>query len=246
MTKLDASMNATVRADRDQRARSFGDALIMVIDGSGTALYAPLATVAHMMSYCFWKAEFQTRWYVVVDMLGRILFVSSTYAGKIDDTTALDSTAFFTWLRAAVPSPVVNVGGRERRFFVGGDKGYYAVKAASLQGIGIILTDSAVDAAAGDGVVHARSKEGRQRAFSAAHPHSLLSPRFATHRCVVERVIGAIKRLSRFVAGPIYLRQSALMLPSVLLVVTALINRRLDSKPNLFVRQQQQQQQQQQ
>jgi hypothetical protein len=45
--------------------------------------------------YCFWKQEDQIRWYIAVDALGHIVFVSTVYSGKLDDSTALINTGFY-------------------------------------------------------------------------------------------------------------------------------------------------------
>ena len=138
------------------------------------------------------------------------------------------------WLHNRFPSPTVVVGDQTRRIYVGGDKGYYNVKSHLLGAFGIVLTDSAVAAAAEDGAIKGNNKRARQNNFLARNQHSMLEARFATHRSVVERVIGAMKRVSRFVAGPIREMQAD-SLRRVLLIVAALLNRRLQASQTLFV-----------
>jgi hypothetical protein len=82
-----------------------------------------------------------------------------------------------------------------------------------------------------------RSTEQQQKKFLEQNPHARLIPRFAHHRCVVERVIGRMKQSSSFIAGPIYESQHD-KLSSVLLIVSGLVNRQLESNPNLFVQKQ--------
>jgi hypothetical protein len=76
-----------------------------------------------------------------------------------------------------------------------------------------------------------------QRKFLSKNEHAKLHPRFAHHRCVVERVIGRMKQISAFIAGPIYEKQDR-RLADVLLVVSAIVNYQLSQNANLFVKKQ--------
>jgi hypothetical protein len=94
---LNESM-AAMRADDDVSARAmFENLLVMTLDGSGTVIHEGTHTSARMMNYCYWKDEYQLRWYVAVDMMGHILFVSCVYPGKVDDSEALKQTGFYEY-----------------------------------------------------------------------------------------------------------------------------------------------------
>lgn len=83
-------------ADEDENARrQFQQMLVLVLDGSGTEIHEPNHTLARMLNFCYWKDQYQIRWYVVVDMHGHIVFISSPYSGKVDDTAALLQTGFY-------------------------------------------------------------------------------------------------------------------------------------------------------
>ena len=83
-------------ADPDQSfVRQMRGLLVLVADGSGTECFKLMSTQSRTLSYCFWKKEYQMRWYIVVDMHGHIVFVSSVYAGKLDDTKILYQSAFY-------------------------------------------------------------------------------------------------------------------------------------------------------
>lgn len=157
---------------------------------------------------------------------------------------------------------------------MGGDKGYYKVDPRKILGAAVLLTDTAVAAAAADGTQYTtaalslscffvtfvrlqyvtiakrtciavyvaskqrgNSKTAQQSKFLKDNPHALLNPRFAHHRCAIERVIGRIKQISAFIAGPIYEIQDR-RLADALLVVAAIVNRQLSMNPNLFVKEQ--------
>ena len=234
VTKLYEHMD-TVRADKDERARLFDKCLIAAVDGSGTTVYIPDDVLEHLQCYCYWKSQYQLRWFIVTDMSGTILFVSNAYVGKMDDTTALSHNYFYDWLHRAFPTTTPRMNNETYRVMIGGDKGYFAVDHTRLHGAGVILTDTAVDAAAAVGAVRGNNKQARQAKFLAANAHAMLSPRFATHRSVVERVIGMMKRMSTFVAGPVFTRQHK-DLGRVLRIVGALVNRQLSLNSRLFVR----------
>ncbi len=78
------------------------------------------------------------------------------------------------------------------------------------------------------------SKAMRQKRAKEKLPNLLLCPRFAHHRCVVERVIGRLKTMSNFVTGPVYASQSRRLRETVL-VVCAISNVLLNANPNLYV-----------
>lgn len=87
---------AVMDADEDENARQqFQEYLVLVVDGSGTVIYEPNQTLTRLQHFCYWKEEYQIRWYVVVDMHGHIVFLSSTYVGKLDDSSALKHTGFY-------------------------------------------------------------------------------------------------------------------------------------------------------
>lgn len=89
---------AAMRADDDEKAREqLAKLLVLVLDGSGTLIYESNDIDAKMQNFCFWKDEYQLRWYVVVNMRGRILFISPVYPGKIDDSEALQMTSFYEY-----------------------------------------------------------------------------------------------------------------------------------------------------
>ena len=222
--------------DPDYRAAVFREALMIVIDGSGTVTYAPRDVAMQMDLWCHWKNEHQTRWYIVTSMKGKILFVSATYSGKIDDATALLHTKFYEWWRRTFSSSPVTVNGRSVTPTLAGDKGYFSVDAAQMPGARIAFTESAALQNVDDDVSLGRTRAARIRKFVERNPSAILTSRLATHRCVVERVIGAMKRLSKFVSGPIYAVQNDTPLASTLLIVAALVNRRFAENNNIFVR----------
>ena len=118
---------------------------------------------------------------------------------------------------------------------LGGDKGYRRVALGdedaphSLGGSGLLLTKSAADAKDDD----ADLAEPADVTRALSRRDVVVHERFAHHRGVVERVIGMAKSISKFVSGPIFVRQSQ-TLQNVLLVVAALINWRLEANSLLF------------
>lgn len=87
-----------MRADDDDQAREmFETLLVITLDGSGTVIHEGSQVSSRMMNYCYWKDEYQLRWYIAVDMMGRILFVSCVYPGKVDDSEALNQTGFYQY-----------------------------------------------------------------------------------------------------------------------------------------------------
>lgn len=102
MERLNESMKV-MRRDEDESARKlFNELTVICLDGSGTVIYEGSTLDSRMMHYCYWKDEYQLRWYVVVDMMGNILFVSGVYPGKLDDSEALKQTGFYTYAIASL------------------------------------------------------------------------------------------------------------------------------------------------
>lgn len=92
-----AAWNASmhhIRADATLEGR-YDNLLLLILDGTGTTMFEPLASGCKALSYCYWKKEYQIRWYIATDAIGRILFVSTTYSGKTDDVKALEMTGFY-------------------------------------------------------------------------------------------------------------------------------------------------------
>lgn len=92
LMRLVRSMEPLVNDDVTEHM--FDDDIILVVDGSGTLVYKPLDVGEAALMWCHWKKTNMTRWYIVTDMAGWVLFVSPCYPGKIDDTKALSFTAF--------------------------------------------------------------------------------------------------------------------------------------------------------
>jgi hypothetical protein len=83
-------------ADDDENARKeFRQYLMLVLDGSGTVIHEPNQSLTRMQHFCYWKDQYQLRWYIVVDMHGHIVFTSAVYVGKLDDSAALLQTGFY-------------------------------------------------------------------------------------------------------------------------------------------------------
>jgi DDE superfamily endonuclease len=71
--------------------------VMLILDGTGTAIYQPSNNEDAAKMYCYWKQEDQMRWYIAVDASGYIVFVSSVYHGKHDDSSALTNTGFYEY-----------------------------------------------------------------------------------------------------------------------------------------------------
>lgn len=91
-------LTARLEDDKKLNGADFKNTIVLLVDGSGTAIYTPVSHTEHTMFYCYWKKQQQTRWYIVTDLCGRILFVSAPYEGKLDDTKALDVTGFYKYV----------------------------------------------------------------------------------------------------------------------------------------------------
>jgi hypothetical protein len=123
------------------------------------------------------------------------------------------------------------------RVALGGDKGYRLVKTgdgAQHETIGdamLLLTKSASDAAEDD------ADQADDTAVRAAldRPGVRIEARFAVYRGVIERVIGKMKSMSKFLAGPITLRQQSRLF-RVLVIVSALVNRQVKLDSSLFAK----------
>lgn len=64
--------------------------VVVILDGSGTA--TTMSVNVNQLDgflYCFWKKQHQYRWFIAVDVEGRVLFVSDHYPGKVGDDVAL-------------------------------------------------------------------------------------------------------------------------------------------------------------
>lgn len=90
---FDASAHLRNMADKYKNFKNF---LLYIIDGSGTLIFVPGEHELKKKTFCSWKNAQQLRWYVVTDVLGRILFVSPVYEGSIDDTTVLKKSFFYS------------------------------------------------------------------------------------------------------------------------------------------------------
>lgn len=88
-------VTATLGRDKAFKNNVYDKAMLIILDGSGTLTYEPLDHVEHTELYCYWKKRTMFRWFIVVDVRGTILFVSSVYSGKIDDTTVLEDSFFY-------------------------------------------------------------------------------------------------------------------------------------------------------
>lgn len=73
----------------------FLQAYLAILDGSGTLTFLPVDSLSHAALFCYFKGKSQLRWYVVCDVFGRILFVSTVYPGKNDDNTILEPTGYY-------------------------------------------------------------------------------------------------------------------------------------------------------
>lgn len=93
-TTYDAMAKAYADPDAEYR-QLIADVVAVIGDGSGTVIFKPTRRTPRSKTYCFWKKAQQWRWYIIVDVSGRILFVSVVYPGKLDDTRVLPSTAFY-------------------------------------------------------------------------------------------------------------------------------------------------------
>jgi DDE superfamily endonuclease len=82
--------------DEDANFRQLAQTLlVLVIDGSGTSCQKPVHPNEAQLTFCYWKKEYQVRWYVVTDLAGRIVFVAGPYSGKYDDTKVLKDSGFY-------------------------------------------------------------------------------------------------------------------------------------------------------
>lgn len=81
--------------DLELQNNPFGTGLLEIGDGSGTQVFRPQVQDTGAKVFCFWKRQNQLRWYIFVDASGRIDFISSSYFGKIDDTTILEPSMFY-------------------------------------------------------------------------------------------------------------------------------------------------------
>lgn len=92
-----AAWNASmhhIRANATLDGR-YDNLLLLILDGTGTTIFEPKSTACKALMYCYWKKEYQLRWYIATDAIGRILFVSTVYSGKTDDVKALEMTGFY-------------------------------------------------------------------------------------------------------------------------------------------------------
>jgi hypothetical protein len=132
--------------------------------------------------------------------------LSETYPGKLGDRFALDTDRL---VRVALEREF----DRASSVLILGDKGY----ANCMQ-----LFDSRF------GI----TKSGIRAAGPLAD-HFRCGPEFSQPRAVVERVIGKLKSLSDFIAGPITIN-SAHQLREVILIYSGIINRLLEKRPEMF------------
>jgi len=208
---------------------------VLVADGSGTSAMKPVHPSEAMLMYCYWKDEYQIRWFIIVDMNGRIVFLSQPYPGKYDDAKILQKSGFYTWFNTMFgPDYKIERRGKMYDVVFGGDKGYRTVKrdAGPHESIGkamLMLTKSAKDAKSND----ADQLGADEISDVIAGDDVLIETRFAHWRGIVERVIRKMKALSKFVTGPITLRQSNKLFRA-LVVVASLVNVQVAQNPNLF------------
>lgn len=222
------------------------DRLALVIgDGSGSQLFEPSQAQERQSNYCHWKKKYMKRWFIFVTAMGRIVYVSPCYPGKVDDIAGMrsDHCDFYSKFNAFY-LPFV----RNQRFndsadlCVGGDKGYTYLPVNTGDdsfpaGTQILITQTGkID------VSETEDPDGKQSAaqslaeFQKKHPEVTFSAEFQKYRAVVERVIGRMKQLSNTVRGP---RQVPLMdskLDALLRIYCGIINRQLKRNKYWFVR----------
>jgi len=217
----------------------FLEYLVLIGDGSGTRLYKSVDIRLRKLSFCYWKALEQLRWTIVSCPDGYIACVTDSYFGKRADDIILDNdyVGLYDKLRKAydIDKEWHDVGaGLRYKLAFGGDAGYTRVPTSGTPGskdlqhfgkMTIIITLSGVE-----------STDPKERTtFKRNHPQHIFHKEFNEFRCVVERVIGRVQAYSKFIVGPIHLKQADL-LNHFLVIYSAIVNRELASSPEFFVK----------
>jgi hypothetical protein len=73
----------------------FNGKVVYCVDGSGTVIFRPVDPEIAKRSWCHWKHEYMIRWWVLVDLTGRIQYVSNTFNGRVSDEEALATNEQF-------------------------------------------------------------------------------------------------------------------------------------------------------
>lgn len=125
----------------------------------------------------------------------------------------------------------------------GGDKGYVHMRPPGPKGIKALTMTAkqkqkdAITASTEntdkDKKTTPTTNDKKKKAKKSADDQCYFDARFSHHRSAVERVIGWLKQTSRFVAGPIFVKQVNLLNWAVV-VTCALSNRSLKKTPKLF------------
>jgi len=215
---------------------------LLCFDGTGTEIFSPLDTMDAKVAYCHWKSQHQLRWFLVVSHVGRILYFSGMYDGKMDDTAFDLCPTFWPAINHAydVNHPLyfftkadgtridVEVG-------CGGDAGYPYVKGGShkkaVEGKNFgemqwFITQT--------GEQEVRKQGDNMTEYEKNHPNVIFTPNYARARSVVDRVIGKLKRLSRLCGGPVYMTQEK-KVEKVIELYCCVVNMMVDRNPFLFV-----------
>lgn len=209
----------------------------MICDGSGTVIYKPMSFPFAREMYTHHKGHHSFRFTVVVNALGKPIWVSKMYSGNIDDLTALrvitsmfSNRTFMEDVRLTYPDAKI-----EDKLVFAADKGYVYfnttnvsdndVKAGLLIGksednfpIGVHITES--------GTVNVESEEALS-SFKEKRPFVRFSSTLAPSRSVVERFFCRVKSMLPILAGPAYLSQAE-MLSGYLRTACYIIARMID------------------
>ena len=153
---------------------------------------------------------------------------------RTDSRVCLSNCSWFNLLFGVAGA--VAIFGQWRTPALMGDKGYRNVpmhgsSTDSICEAKLLLTGSAAAADADD----ADQANPAQVAAALARRNVVVHRRHSPHRAVIERVIGMMKRVSHFVAGPVFQRSDA-QLGAVLFITATIVNRLISVNQQLFVR----------
>ena len=133
-----------------------------------------------------------------------------------------------------------NCGRTKLILVVGGDKGYKNMEPpGELAKLALTMTaqtemDPEEEQDVAQGRKDAKDVQRKAKDKFADKSKYIIHTRFSHWRSLIERVIGRVKSVSRFVAGPLYLDTANKRLANVLVLVASLCNKALAKNKQLY------------
>ena len=199
--------------------RDFPEMAFFAVDGTPLPTFKPTSNKANRVNFALKYHYCCKRYFILVDMTGRIVYLSKLFAGNSHDKTMFikaECKAFMEMCYSNLPTPAWNFDWGTVTPAICGDKAYPTLDIPEKWGLVI-------------------TKSGEKRGIAASLTRDVqFTMKIAPYRTEVERTFAKIKRFQLLSQGRLWIAKDVVKMNKVIRIVAVIVNWQIKNRSHTF------------